>query len=81
MQGRASRPSYSKPSYKPFYSKPSYSKGTSGGSKSNADPYRSYDDGYDDVYDEGDYDDERYEYDSDYADGVDDAIDENEDDW
>lgn len=34
----------------------------------------SYDDGYDDVYDGDDYDDERYDSDPDYADGVDDAI-------
>ena len=40
--------------------------------------YKSYDDGYDDVYMEGDYDDDRYNRDSDYADGVDDAI---EDDY
>ena len=38
--------------------------------------YDSYDDGYDDVYMEGDYDYDRYDRDSDYADGVDDAMDE-----
>lgn len=41
-------------------------------------PYKSYDDGYDDVYMDGDYDDDRYNRDSNYADGVDDAI---EDDY
>lgn len=38
--------------------------------------YNSYDDGYDSIYDDGDYDDYRYDRDSDYADGVDDAMDE-----
>lgn len=50
----------------------SYKNNTSG------NPYKSYDDGYDDVYMDGDYDDDRYNRDSDYADGVDDAI---EDDY
>ena len=40
--------------------------------------YKSYDDGYDNVYMDEDYDDDRYNSDSDYADGVDDAI---EDDY
>ncbi len=43
-----------------------------------SNPYKSYDDGYDDVYMDGDYDYDRYNSDSDYADGVDDAI---EDDY
>lgn len=34
----------------------------------------SYDDGYDDVYFDDDYDEARYQWDSDYADGVDDAM-------
>lgn len=55
----------------------SYSSGKS--SRKNSDPYDSYDDGYDDVIDEGDYDDERYDRDSDYADGVDEAME--EEDW
>lgn len=38
--------------------------------------YKSYDDGYDAVYYDEDYDEERYWSDSDYADGVDDAMDE-----
>lgn len=42
--------------------------------------YDSYDDGYDDVYMDGDYDYGRYDKDSDYADGVDDAIDEFDED-
>ena len=43
--------------------------------------YDSYDDGYDDIYMDGDYDYDRYDRDSDYADGVDDAMDEFEEDW
>ena len=36
----------------------------------------SYDDGYNDIYEEDDYDWDRYEEDDDYASGVDDAIEE-----
>lgn len=43
--------------------------------------YDSYDDGYDDVYFDSDYDDDRYNYDSDYATGVDDAIEDGDDEW
>lgn len=46
----------------------SYSSGHSGSS--------SYDAGYDSVYDNEDYDEHRYNTDSDYANGVDDAMDE-----
>ncbi|MBE5890062.1 MAG: hypothetical protein E7282_03730 [Lachnospiraceae bacterium] len=35
---------------------------------------QNYDDGYNDVYEEDDYDQERYETDDDYASGVDDAM-------
>ncbi len=35
----------------------------------------SYEDGYEDVFEDGDYDDSRYEHDSEYADGVEDAFD------
>lgn len=38
--------------------------------------YDSYDEGYEDVYEDDDYDWDRYQSDSDYADGVDDAMDE-----
>ena len=46
----------------------------------------SYDSGYDDVYMDGDYDQDRYDRDDDYATGVDDAIEEdiedgNDGDW
>ena len=43
--------------------------------------YDSYDDGYDDIYMDGDYDYDRYDRDSDYADGVDDAMEEFDEDW
>ncbi|MBU5475821.1 hypothetical protein KQI72_03700 [Eubacterium sp. MSJ-21] len=65
----------------------SYSHSTSGSSSSSSSSsskynsshsYDSYDSGYDDVYMDGDYDQNRYDRDDDYADGVDDAI---EDDW
>lgn len=36
----------------------------------------SYDEGWEDIYDNEDYDEERYKWDSDYANGVDDAMDE-----
>ena len=55
------------------------STGTSSSKKSNI--YDSYDDGYDDIYMDGDYDYDRYGRDSDYADGVDDAMDEFDEDW
>ena len=55
------------------------STGTSSSKKSNT--YDSYDDGYDDIYMDGDYDYNRYGRDSDYADGVDDAMDEFDEDW
>ena len=55
------------------------STGTSSSKKSNT--YDSYDDGYDDIYMDGDYDYDRYDRDSDYADGVDDAMGEFDEDW
>ena len=50
----------------------------SSGNKSN--PYASYDSGYDSIYEDGDYDWDRYQKDKDYADGVDDAMDELDED-
>ena len=42
----------------------------------------SYDDGYEDIYENGDYDWDRYQTDRDYADGVDDAMEDDEyEDW
>lgn len=56
--------------------------GTSGTSKSKSrSDGNSYDEGYDSIYDDGDYDDKRYDYDEDYALGVDDAMDELGDWW
>ena len=46
---------------------------------SSSSPYKSYDEGYEAVYDDDDYDWDRYNSDSDYADGVDDALDELDD--
>ena len=43
--------------------------------------YNSYDEGYDDIYMDGDYDYDRYDRDIDYADGADDAMDESGEDW
>lgn len=54
---------------------PSY-KGNSNGTGKKPSPYQSYDDGYDAIYDDGDYDSDRYRNDPDYASGVDDAMDE-----
>ena len=62
----------------------SRSKGKDGPKKKNSSgkrTYDSYDDGYDDIYMDGDYDYDRYDSDSDYADGVDDAMDETGEDW
>ena len=60
----------------------SNSSGSSSNSGSSSSSYKpsssnskySYDSGYDDVYMDGDYDQERYDRDDDYATGVDDAI-------
>lgn len=50
---------------------------SSGSSKKTTyNSYESYDEGYEDVYENDDYDWDRYYSDSDYADGVDDAMDE-----
>ncbi len=55
--------------------------GSSYSSSTKKSTYDSYDDGYDDIYMDGDYDYDRYDRDSDYADGVDDAMDELGEDW
>lgn len=59
----------------------SYSNSTKKNTTTKKNTYDSYDDGYDDIYMDGDYDYDRYESDSDYADGVDDAMDEFGEDW
>ncbi len=61
--------------------KSSYSSGTKKSTTTKKSTYDSYDDGYDDIYMDGDYDYDRYESDSNYADGVDDAMDEYGEDW
>ena len=59
----------------------SYSCGTKKSTTTKRSTYDSFDDGYDDIYMDGDYDYDRYDSDSDYADGVDDAMDEFGEDW
>ena len=61
--------------------KSSYSSGIKKNTTTSRSTYDSYDDGYDDIYMDGDYDYDRYDRDSDYADGVDDAMDELGEDW
>ena len=61
--------------------KSSYSSGTKKSATTKKSTYDSYDDGYDDIYMDDDYDYDRYDRDSDYADGVDDAMDEYGEDW
>jgi len=46
------------------------SSGTKKSTTTKKSTYDSYDDGYDDIYMDGDYDYDRYDRDSDYADGV-----------
>ncbi len=52
------------------------SSSSTGKTYSYSNPYKSYDEGYEAVYDDGDYDWDRYNSDSEYAEGVDDALDE-----
>ncbi|MDY3972108.1 MAG: hypothetical protein SOZ28_05310 [Clostridia bacterium] len=47
---------------------------SSSSSSSNRKYYNSYDDGYEDIYENDDFDEDRYRTDSDYASGVDDAM-------
>lgn len=77
--GYTSRPAKSTSTPYSYSSSRSDSKSSSSyssSSKKKTYKYDSYDDGYDDIYMDGDYDDDRYNRDSDYAEGVDDAIDE-----
>lgn len=59
-------------------SKKTYSSGSSS-SKKKYSSMDSYDDGYNDIYENDDYDWDRYEVDDDYASGVDDAME--DEDW
>ena len=52
---------------------------SSSSSRNNHSSMDSYDDGYNDIYEDDDYDWERYENDDDYAAGVDDAME--DEDW
>lgn len=60
---------------------PSYNSSTKKSTTTKKSTYDSYDEGYDDIYMDEDYDDDRYYRDSEYADGVDDAMDESGEDW
>lgn len=85
--GSSDSDSYSSDLYNnDLYSGSSYNSGSYKGRSTDSSSYKSnsykaYDDGYDDVYMDGDYDYERYAHDWDYADGVDDAMDEFEEEW
>lgn len=79
LSGSTSKSSYSNKSNS--INKSSYSSGTKKSTTTKKSTYDSYDDGYDDIYMDGDYDYDRYDRDSDYADGVDEAMDEYEEDW
>lgn len=71
------RDSYSSVKSTTSYSGSSYSSSGSSAKKKNSS-MDSYDEGYEDVYDDCDYDWDRYENDEDYANGVDDAMDDEE---
>lgn len=58
----------------------SRSKSSSGKSYRNLNPYEHYDDGYEAIYYDGEYDEDRYDSDPEYAEGVDDAMDELDED-
>lgn len=50
-------------------------------STSGYNSHKKYDEGYEDVYENDDWDWDRYMEDDDYAEGVDDALEDLEDDW
>lgn len=58
----------------------SSSKSSSGKSYRNLNSYEHYDDGYEAIYYDGEYDEDRYDSDPEYAEGVDDAMDELDED-
>ncbi len=58
----------------------SSSKSSSGKTYRNLNPYENYDDGYEAIYYDGEYDQDRYDRDPEYAEGVDDAMDELDED-
>lgn len=63
--------------YKSTYTRPEYKYVPKESNKVKRTSTSAYDKGYDDVIENEDYDDKRYDSDSDYADGVDDAM----EDW
>ena len=76
-----SQPSnYGSKSYSSSKSSGSSSKSTSGKTYRNLNPYENYDDGYEAIYYDGEYDQDRYDRDPEYAEGVDDAMDELDED-
>lgn len=85
MQSSSQSASYSYSSAEKSYSSSSkssssHSKSSSGKSYRSLNPYEHYDDGYEAIYDDGEYDEDRYDSDPEYAEGVDDAMDELDED-
>ena len=70
------RPSKSSTKSSTSYSSKSLYSSSYSSSKKSYKTYDSYDDGYDAIYDDDDYDEDRYDSGPDYAAGVDDAMDE-----
>lgn len=71
---------YGSKSYSSSKSSSGSSKSSSGKTYRNLNPYENYDDGYEVIYYDGEYDQERYDRDPEYAEGVDDAMDELDED-
>ena len=67
-------------SYSSSKSSSGSSKSSSGKTYRNLNPYENYDDGYEAIYYDGEYDQDRYDRDPEYAEGVDDAMDELDED-
>lgn len=67
-------------SYSSSKSSSGSSKSSSGKTYRNLNPYEDYDDGYEAIYYDGEYDQDRYDCDPEYAEGVDDAMDELDED-
>lgn len=67
-------------SYSSSKSSSGSSRSSSGKTYRNLNPYENYDDGYEAIYYDGEYDQDRYDRDPEYAEGVDDAMDELDED-
>ena len=76
----ASRETNVAPSSTRTYTAPSTCGPSRSTGRKNLNPYEAYDKGYDSIYYDGEYDEDRYEWDWEYADGVDDAMDELDED-